>query len=56
MKLWRDKMENTGDMRQMTQVGRQSELPSIVARGRKGGSSIAVAIIHALLTLSAKGS
>lgn len=28
--------------------------PSIVARGRKGGSPIAVAIIHALLLLSAK--
>ncbi|MGQ0554496.1 MAG: precorrin-8X methylmutase [Nitrospiraceae bacterium] len=30
--------------------------PSIVARGRKGGSPIAVAIIHALLLLSAKAS
>lgn len=29
-------------------------IPSIVARGRKGGSPIAVAIIHALLLLSAK--
>ena len=29
--------------------------PSIVARGRKGGSPIAVAIIHALLLLSARG-
>jgi len=29
--------------------------PSIVARGRKGGSPIAVAIIHALLLLSAEG-
>jgi len=28
--------------------------PFIVARGRKGGSPIAVAIIHALLLLSAK--
>jgi precorrin-8X/cobalt-precorrin-8 methylmutase len=28
--------------------------PAIVARGRKGGSSIAVAIIHALLLLSAE--
>lgn len=28
--------------------------PSIVARGRKGGSPIAVAVIHALLLLSAK--
>ena len=28
------------------------EVPSIVARGRKGGSPIAVAIIHALLLLS----
>lgn len=31
------------------------ETPHIVARGRKGGSSIAVAIIHALLTLSQEG-
>ena len=30
----------------------QLEVPSIVARGRKGGSPIAVAIIHALLLLS----
>jgi precorrin-8X/cobalt-precorrin-8 methylmutase len=30
------------------------ELPSIVARGRKGGSPIAVAILHALLLLSAE--
>lgn len=30
------------------------ETPFIVARGRKGGSPIAVAIIHALLTLSAE--
>jgi precorrin-8X/cobalt-precorrin-8 methylmutase len=29
--------------------------PSIVARGRKGGSPIAVAIVHALLLLSAEG-
>jgi precorrin-8X/cobalt-precorrin-8 methylmutase len=29
------------------------EVPSIVARGRKGGSPIAVAIVHALLLLSA---
>jgi precorrin-8X/cobalt-precorrin-8 methylmutase len=29
------------------------DVPSIVARGRKGGSPIAVAIIHALLLLSA---
>jgi precorrin-8X/cobalt-precorrin-8 methylmutase len=29
--------------------------PAIVARGRKGGSPIAVAIIHALLLLSAEG-
>ena len=28
-------------------------IPSIVARGRKGGSPIAVAIVHALLLLSA---
>jgi precorrin-8X/cobalt-precorrin-8 methylmutase len=31
-----------------------SEQPSIVARGRKGGSPIAVAIVHALLLLSAE--
>ncbi|WP_437508175.1 precorrin-8X methylmutase [Sorangium sp. So ce1099] len=31
----------------------ESGLPSIVARGRKGGSPIAVAIVHALLLLSA---
>jgi precorrin-8X/cobalt-precorrin-8 methylmutase len=31
------------------------EVPHIVARGRKGGSPIAVAIIHALLVLSAEG-
>lgn len=29
-----------------------AEVPSIVARGRKGGSTIAVAIVHALLALS----
>jgi precorrin-8X/cobalt-precorrin-8 methylmutase len=29
-----------------------SDVPSIVARGRKGGSPIAVAIVHALLLLS----
>lgn len=29
--------------------------PHIVARGRKGGSAIAVAVIHALLLLSTKG-
>ncbi|WP_437288433.1 precorrin-8X methylmutase [Sorangium sp. So ce406] len=32
----------------------ESGLPSIVARGRKGGSPIAVAIVHALLLLSAE--
>jgi precorrin-8X/cobalt-precorrin-8 methylmutase len=32
-----------------------SSLVGIVARGRKGGSPIAVAIIHALLLLSAQG-
>jgi precorrin-8X/cobalt-precorrin-8 methylmutase len=34
-----------------------TEIPSIVARGRKGGSAVAVAIIHALLMLAveAKG-
>jgi len=31
------------------------QVPSIVSRGRKGGSSIAVAIIHALLLLSVGG-
>ncbi len=31
----------------------ESDIPFIVARGRKGGSPIAVAIIHALLLLSA---
>jgi precorrin-8X/cobalt-precorrin-8 methylmutase len=30
-------------------------VPSIVARGRKGGSSVAVAIVHALLALAAEG-
>jgi precorrin-8X/cobalt-precorrin-8 methylmutase len=30
-----------------------SELPYVVATGRKGGSPIAVAIVHALLYLSA---
>jgi precorrin-8X/cobalt-precorrin-8 methylmutase len=32
------------------------DTPSIVARGRKGGSAIAVAIIHALLLLSTEAS
>lgn len=32
----------------------ESSVPSIVARGRKGGSPIAVAILHALLLLSAQ--
>jgi precorrin-8X/cobalt-precorrin-8 methylmutase len=32
----------------------ETDLPSIVTRGRKGGSPIAVAIIHALLLLSAQ--
>jgi precorrin-8X/cobalt-precorrin-8 methylmutase len=31
-------------------------VPSIVARGRKGGSPVAVAVIHALLLLSARAS
>ncbi len=31
------------------------EIPFIVARGRKGGSPIAVAILHALLRLAAEG-
>jgi precorrin-8X/cobalt-precorrin-8 methylmutase len=34
----------------------ETDLPSIVVRGRKGGSPIAVAILHALLLLSAEGS
>ncbi|MCP4295241.1 MAG: precorrin-8X methylmutase [Proteobacteria bacterium] len=38
------------------EVLKEAELPSIVTRGRKGGSAIAVAIIHALLTLSVKKS
>lgn len=33
---------------------RSLDIPHIVARGRKGGSAIAVAIIHALLLLSKK--
>ena len=32
------------------------EIPYIVARGRKGGSAIAVAIIHSLLMLSVQES
>ena len=35
------------------QVVRLSKIPYIVAQGRKGGSAIAVAVIHALLLLSA---
>ncbi|PNV71938.1 precorrin-8X methylmutase [Leptospira inadai] len=34
----------------------QGSIPYIITRGRKGGSTIAVAILHALLLLSAKGS
>jgi precorrin-8X/cobalt-precorrin-8 methylmutase len=34
----------------------QSEVPSILARGRKGGSPIAVAVVHALLLLSTDSS
>jgi precorrin-8X/cobalt-precorrin-8 methylmutase len=34
----------------------ETDLPSIVARGRKGGSPIAVAIMHALLLLSTEAS
>ncbi|MCI0346196.1 MAG: precorrin-8X methylmutase, partial [Chloroflexi bacterium] len=30
------------------------DTPAIVARGRKGGSPVAVAIVHALLTLAAE--
>jgi precorrin-8X/cobalt-precorrin-8 methylmutase len=33
----------------------QTDLPYIVSRGRKGGTTIAVSIIHALLLLSTKG-
>jgi precorrin-8X/cobalt-precorrin-8 methylmutase len=33
-----------------------TQTPAIVARGRKGGSPVAVAVIHALLLLSAKPS
>jgi precorrin-8X/cobalt-precorrin-8 methylmutase len=33
----------------------QVEVPAIVSRGRKGGSPIAVAVIHALLLLSVEG-
>lgn len=36
------------------EVTLELSIPSIVARGRKGGSPIAVAIIHALLLLSTK--
>ena len=32
----------------------ESSVPYIVTRGRKGGSTIAVAIIHALLYLAAE--
>ncbi|HWE30350.1 MAG TPA: precorrin-8X methylmutase, partial [Polyangia bacterium] len=34
------------------EIAMATPVPSIVARGRKGGSTIAVAIIHALLLLS----
>lgn len=33
----------------------QGSIPYIITQGRKGGSTIAVAILHALLLLSAKG-
>lgn len=33
---------------------RESAVPSIVSRGRKGGSPVAVAVLHALLSLSAQ--
>jgi precorrin-8X/cobalt-precorrin-8 methylmutase len=35
-------------------VLREAPVPAIIARGRKGGSPIAVAIVHALLLLSAE--
>lgn len=35
------------------EIIRESEVPWIIARGRKGGSTIAVSIIHALLRVSA---
>ena len=38
------------------EIAMQAEPPYIVARGRKGGSTIAVAIIHALLLLSTEKS
>jgi precorrin-8X/cobalt-precorrin-8 methylmutase len=38
------------------EIAMQAEAPYIVARGRKGGSTIAVAIIHALLLLSTEKS
>jgi len=37
------------------EAARELPVPFIVARGRKGGSPIAVAIIHALLLLSSAG-
>jgi precorrin-8X/cobalt-precorrin-8 methylmutase len=37
------------------EVAMELPVPYIVARGRKGGSTIAVAILHALLLLSAEG-
>jgi precorrin-8X/cobalt-precorrin-8 methylmutase len=38
------------------EIALAADAPSIVARGRKGGSTIAVAIIHALLLLSTEAS
>ena len=38
------------------EIALATDAPSIVARGRKGGSTIAVAILHALLLLSTEAS
>jgi precorrin-8X/cobalt-precorrin-8 methylmutase len=45
--------ESKEAIKQLAQVG-FPEVPYIVARGRKGGSTIAVSIIHALLLLSTR--
>ena len=45
--------ESKEAVRALTQNG-LSDIPYIVARGRKGGSTIAVSIIHALLLLSTR--
>jgi precorrin-8X/cobalt-precorrin-8 methylmutase len=41
---------------QSKEVIEATSTPSIVARGRKGGSPVAVAVLHALLSLSAESS